>query len=90
MGRAKLQYGIRVKGKRSLNPDDISYIEDVYGSNIYGKYLIRDINFKKYFPKNAYTISGRYVRKFASRKEAELYGITSYERVVKIDPSICW
>jgi hypothetical protein len=91
MSRTKCLYGIKVKCKRSLSKSQISFLENTFGPNVFGKYLVRNVSTKrKYIPSNTYTISKRYIRKFKSKQETKLIYCHDYERIVKIDQSLCW
>lgn len=83
-GRKAMPYGIKVKCKRSMTKEQIEDVERDHGTKVYGKYVSRNP------AKSIYTISKRNIKKFATREAVKGCYVYSYERIAKIDPTLCW
>lgn len=85
MSNTKLQYGIRVKCKRSLTPTQIAVLENTFRPKVYGKWACRSVpHNRKYVPQMEYTSSKRYFAKYATLEEAREDIISTVERVALI------
>lgn len=79
-------YGIIVKCKRSLDVNERKRLETLFCSKVYGKWAVRNVdsNRVKFIPESEYTISKRYIAKYATREAAQKDIIYSWERVALI------